>query len=64
MHARVVFVEPEVKLTLEPWRVELIMKAESSHPIAHELGLEPTTITPFSFALSSKLKLESGRVLV
>jgi hypothetical protein len=64
VHAGVKFEAPKVTLKLEQWRVELKMGAESSHPIAQDLGLDATTTTPFSFGLRSGLELKSGEVIV
>jgi len=64
VQARVKFVDPKVKLKLEPWRVTLGMGPDSSCPIQGDLGLQKVSTTPFSFELTSGLKLESGRLLV
>ena len=64
VQARVVFVNPDVKITFKPWRVELTTGRNSTLPIEEDLGLEVASTTPFSFELRSELKLESGAIIV
>jgi hypothetical protein len=64
VEARVRFVKPKVEILLEQWQVELMIPDKSSHPIGEDLGIAKTTVTPFSFTLTSELELEEGKIIV
>lgn len=64
VEARVEFVEPKVDLLFGDWEVELMIPLKSSHPIGEDLGLQTTSVSPFSFTLTSELELEAGRIIV
>jgi len=63
VEAPVRFEQPQVKLKLGTWRVDIELPSDSTYPITEDLGVN-TLITPFAFELQSGLKLEPGQVIV